>query len=237
MDGNAVYAPSLATVDGDELARRLTALARAGQMDSKEWQDVQDELARRRVEQARRTPTPHGESLRSQILTLLAKAPGSTPSQVAKTLNRNTTVVSRVLTHLLEAELVAFDPNSNDGRIRHYRLSSPDTVSEEGEVEPPSAAEEDRQYLGLVIDAAVNARRRTNDLNYAADRLGRALEHATNVEAHDLALEARRELLATLRQAERYSELQPHLDALAEIASGKACVDPSLIAPATACLD
>jgi tetratricopeptide (TPR) repeat protein len=237
MDGNTAYAPSLGTVDGDELARRLTALARAGRMDSRDWQAVQDELARRRVEQARRTPAPSGESLRSQILAFLAKAPGSTPSQVAATLNRSTTVVSRVLTNLLEAELVIFESDPDDGRIRHYRLCASDAVSEEGEVKPPSATEEERQYLSLVIAAAVRARRRKNDLGYAADRLERALEQATEVEANDLALVARRELVTTLRQAGRDPEAQPHLDALAEIAAGKAGVEPDLVAPATACLD
>jgi tetratricopeptide (TPR) repeat protein len=237
MDGNTAYAPALSTVDGDELARRLTELARAGQMGSKDWEGVQDELARRRVEQAQRTPAPPGESLRSQILTLLAKAPGSTPSEVATELNRSTTVVSRVLTTLLEADLVVFESDPNDGRIRHYRLSMPDTVSEEGEVKPPSAAEEERQYLGLVIAAAVRARRRKNDLDYAADRLERALKQATKIAANDLALVARRELVTTLRQAGKAPEAQLHLDALAEIAAGKADVEPELVAPATACLD
>jgi tetratricopeptide (TPR) repeat protein len=234
MDGNTAYVPSLAT---DELARRLTELARAGQMNSTDWQAVQDELARRRVEQARRTAAPSGKSLRSQILTLLAEAKESTPSEVATTLNRSTTVVSRVLTTLLESELVAFESDPNDGRIRHYRLSTSDAVSEEGEVKPPSAAEEERQYLRLVIAAAVSARRSTNDLGYAVDRLERALEQATEVEANDLALIARRELVTTLRQAGRDAEVQPHLDALAEIAAGKVGVEADLVAPATACLD
>src|SRR5467141_24560 len=118
MDANTAYA--LYTVGGDELAHRVTELARAGQMDSKEWHAVQDELARRRVEQARRSLPQPGESLRSQILTLLAKTPGSTPSEVAKGLNRSTTVVSRVLTTLLEAGVVAFESDPDDGRIRHY---------------------------------------------------------------------------------------------------------------------
>ncbi|GLV12024.1 hypothetical protein MyChFU_53440 [Mycobacterium intracellulare subsp. chimaera] len=237
MDGNTTYAPSLGTVDSDELARRLTALARAGRMDSNDWQEVQDELARRRVEQERRMPIPLGESLRSQILNLLAQTPDSTPSQVAQTLNRSTTVVSRVLTTLLEAELVAFESDPNDGRIRHYRLRSRDTVSEEGEVKPPAAVEEERQYLGLVIAAAVSARRGMNDLDYAIDRLERALELATEVQANDLALVARRELVTTLRQAGRDPEAQAHLDALAEIAAGKGGIEPELVAPATACLD
>jgi len=237
MDGNTAYAPSLATVDGDDLARRLTALARAGRMDSKDWHEVQDELARRRVEQARRTAASSGESLRSQILTLLAEAPDSTPSEVAMKLNRSATVVSRVLTALLESELVVFESDPGDGRIRHYRVSASEAVSEEGEVKPPSATEEERQYLSLVIDAAVRARRSTNDLGYAADRLERALEQATEVEANDLALVARRELITTLRQAGRDPEARPHLDALAQIAAGRAGVEPDLVAPATACLD
>lgn len=237
MKETASDSGSLDTVDGDELARRLTALARAGQIDSRDWDAVQQELARRRVEQARRTPIPSSESLRSQILAFLAKAPASTPSQVASTLNRSTTVVSRVLSTLLEAGLVVFDTNPGDKRIRHYRLSRPDTVSDKGFVEPPSATEEERQYLGLVIAAAVRARRRANDLSYAADRLGRALEQATQAKANDLALVARRELVITLRQAGRFDEVERHLRAFDEIAAGEVSIEPHLVAPATACLD
>jgi len=237
MDSNSADATSLRTVDGDELARRLTALAQAGQMDGQDWHEVQDELARRRVEQVRQTPLPSGESLRSQILKLLTTAPDSTPSQLAKALDRRTTVVSRVLTSMLEAEQVAFKSDFNDGRIRHYCLSSPVTVSEDGEVAPLSAAEEERQYLGLVIDAAVNARRRRNDLDYAADRLTRVLEQATNLYAYDLALIARAELAATLRQAGKLPELDTQLRVLAEIAAGKADFNPDLVAPAAACLN
>jgi tetratricopeptide (TPR) repeat protein len=206
-------------------------------MGSKEWNAVQKELARRRVEEVRGTPAPASESLRSQILALLAKAPNSTPSQIAETLNRSTTVVSRVLSNLLEARLVTYGTNCDDGRIRHYRLTTRDILSDEGEVEPPSPTEEERQYLGLVIDAAVRARRRENDLSYAADRLGRVLEQATKAKANDLALVARGELATTLSQAGRFDEVQVHLAALGDIAAGKANVEPRLVAPATGCLD
>jgi tetratricopeptide (TPR) repeat protein len=228
---------SFATIEGDELARRLTELARAGQMDGEEWNAVQEELARRRVEQARSAPPPPTESLRSQIVTLLAKTPRSTPSQVAESLSRNSTVVSRVLSGLLEAGLVTYETNADDGRIRHYRLTAADLVSDDGDVRPPSPTEEERQYLGLVIDGAVRARRSKNDLVYAADRLGRVLEQATQANADDLALRARSELVTTLRQAERSEELERHLGALGEITAGNANVQPHLVAVANGCLD
>ena len=237
MDSNSADAASLGSIDGDELARRVIELAQAGQMNTQEWDDVQDELARRRVDQARQTPLPTGESLRSQILKVLATTPDITPSELANTLDRSTTVVSRVLTSMLEAGQVTFKPDSNDGRIRHYCLFSPVSAADVSEIGPPSAAEEERQYLGLVIDAAVQARRRNNDLGYAADRLTRALEQAVNVDAYDLALIARTELASTLRQAAKLPEVDTQLRALAEIAAGRGDVTPDLVAPATACLN
>jgi tetratricopeptide (TPR) repeat protein len=180
-------------------------------------------------------PTPPAASLRGEILALLAQSPDSTPSQLAKTLERSTTVVSRVLTTLLDAGLVAFEKDSNDGRIRLYRLTTPEASNEQMEA---SASEELRQYLGLVIAAAVRARRRKNDLRYAADRLRRVLKKATAAGIDDLALIARRELLTTLRQAGDFDdEVQTHLDALREIAVGNERIAPHLVAPATACLD
>jgi tetratricopeptide (TPR) repeat protein len=237
VEGTASYPASLDRVAGDQLARRVTALARAGQIDGDEWNAVQTELARRRVVEVRSTPIPPSESVRSQILALLAKEPGRTPSQAAATLNRSTTVVSRVLSNLLEAGLVVYDTNAGDGRIRHYRLTNPDTVSAEGDAEPPSATEEERQYLGLVIDAAVHARRKENDLSYAADRLERVLEQATNAKADDLALVARGELVTTLRLAGRFDDVQTQLTAFGEIATGQTNVEPYLVAPAIGCLD
>jgi tetratricopeptide (TPR) repeat protein len=227
---------SLRAVPGDELARRLTTLARAGEMDSKDWHAVQDELARRRVAATRR-PVPPTESLRTQILTHLAKAPGAPSSQIAKALDRSTTVVSRVLSTLLEAGLVTYETTADDGRVRQYHLTTPDTVTADGTVKPPSDVEEERQYLGLVIAAAVRARRRANDLDYAADRLGRVLEQATTAGADDLALLARRELVTTLRQARRFDDVDQHLAAFREIAAGNTNIEPHLVAPATAYLD
>lgn len=235
MAGTTADDAPLDEVDGDALARRLTALARAGHVDSPQWDAVQSELARRRVEHARRTPAPASESLRTQLLALLATAPGSAPSQLADTLARSTTVVSRVLTTLLAAGLVEFTTDPDDKRVRHYSLTS--AVPTDGDVAPPSATEEERHYLGLVVAAAVRARRRKNDLAYAVDRLQRVLTQASESKSDGVALLARRELMATLRQAGRVDEIPPHLAALERIAAGDILFEPHLVAPATGCLD
>lgn len=227
----------LSDIASDELARRLTALARAGGIDSDEWEAIQSELARRRLDTVRHISIPKTESLRSQIIRHLAKEPNSTPSQIAGTLDRSTTVVSRVLANLLQAQLVTFEPNPDDGRIRHYRLTSQAKALDGDNVVSPSVVEEQRQYLGLVIAAAVRARRRDNDHAYAVDRLAGVLEQATAAKLNDLALIARRELMTTLRQGDCVDNVVPHLEALSRIATGKAPVEPELVAPATACLD
>ncbi|WP_237572877.1 MarR family transcriptional regulator [Mycolicibacterium lacusdiani] len=176
--------------------------------------------------------------MRSQIIRYLEKKPNSTPSQIAATLDRSTTVVSRILANLLQAQLVTFEQNPDDGRVRNYRLASVEKVFNGGEVASPSEVEEQRQYLGLVIAAAVRARRRGNDQAYAIDRLSRVLEQASAAEFNDLALVARRELVTTLRQhGDGVNDILPHLEALSRIATGKTPVEPDLVAPATACLD
>lgn len=237
MEGIGAGEFILDEVEGEELARRLTTLARTGEMDGPEWHALQAELTRRRVQAARQAPAPPGESLRSRVLVFLAEAPGSTPSQISGQLRRSTTVISRVLTILLDEGLVTFTSDPDDGRFRHYRLTDAGSVPSDDVVVPPSAAEEERQYLGLVIAAAVRARRRKNHLQYAIDRLERVLTQATKANANDLALVARRELATTLRQAGRLKDLNTHLEAFAAIAAGTDHVEPHLVAPAAACLD
>ena len=229
---------SLDAISFDELAQRLTALAGAGEVDTEQWITIQEELARRRVAVAQQASVPRIESLRSQIINFLSTRPNSTPSQIAEALDRSTTVVSRVLANLLQAHLVIFEPSVDDGRLRLYRLAEHHTPSDDGKVVPPSAAEEERQYLGLVIDSAVRARRRNNDLGYAADRFSRVLQQASASNIDDLALIARCELVTTLRQqGGKTEEMRPHLAALGEMATGKTAVAAHLVAPAAACLD
>ncbi|MGB3355485.1 MAG: MarR family transcriptional regulator [Mycobacterium sp.] len=237
VDGIASDGSNIRALEGDELARRLSELADAGDVSGDEWLLIQAELARRRVETARSAPPPPGASLRSQILNFLNEAPGSTPTQISAALDRSTTVVSRVLTILFDAKLVTFTPNEDDGRVRHYHLAAADTVSADGEIASPSQVEEERQYLGLVIAAAVKARRGKNHLRYSIDRLERVLQQATASNAHDLALVARRELATTLRQDGQLDAVKAHVDVFSEIAVGAVEVERHLIAPATACLD
>jgi hypothetical protein len=59
------------------------------------------------------------------------------------------------------------------------------------------AADKERQYLALVIAAAVRALHLAGDLSYAIDRLQRVSKQATDIGADDMALIAR-ELVTAL---------------------------------------
>lgn len=231
----AELAGELDLLNEEGLALRLTLLAQAGTLDGPEWEAIQIELARRRVEGIP-PPPPPAPSLRSLILAVLTKAPGSTPSDVARSLDRTTTVVSRVLGVLLTDGIVTYEPDPDDGRIRHYKAAVPAAAGAD-EPSAPTASEQQKQHLALVVAAAVEARRQKHDLRYAEDRLTRAMDQATSIGASDLALLSRRELITTLRQAGRADDLQRRLDELSDIERGVVPTEPHLQIAAGAALD
>jgi len=219
----------------DDLALRLTRLAQAGTLDGPEWDAIQAELARRRVEAIAPAPSPR-PSLRALIMSVLTTSPGSTPSEVARSLDRGTSVVSRALGVLLTDGIVGYEADPDDGRIRHYSIAAP-AISSTDELSRPTANEQLMQHVALVVAAAVEARRQKHDLHYAEDRLARALDQASSMGASDLALLSRRELITTLRQAGRVDDVQRHLEELIKIERGDAPTEPHLQIAAGATLD
>lgn len=227
------------------LVALLDTLTRDKQEGSARWSEVQGELARRRVaeeraeqeraEQEGRYDAPL--SLRSLIIAELRKAPGSTPSQLAVALGRSTPVVSRVLAGLLENQVVAFTGTDNDRRVRHYAL-----VEGVSEAESMTKTEVLREHIALGIGAAVEARRKRHELEYARDRLERLLGQATRVGADDLALLARTELITTLRQESQTAPAQEtvrarHLHDTASLLKAGSTFPGHLVTPAIGALE
>lgn len=207
-----------ASVDKGALVRRLTDLARSGNQGGREWDEVQAALAQLRL--ASMTPLePPAPSLRAQILAMLAGGEKLKPTQISKTLGKSTTVVSRVLTNLQHAGIVDFTSDPDDKRARLYALVDPLEV---GDVAPPPKPDEaEAQLIALGIAAAVRARRREHQLEYSNDRLVRLLNQAETAGAHDLALLARRELITSLRQANRMDQVGDHVAVLESMVSGQ----------------
>lgn len=220
-----------------ELVDELATLARAGQKGSARWQEVQQQLTQYRL--AELPPPTAGsrseESIRTRVIAGLREAPGSTPSELAKTLQKQSTVVSRVLASLLEDGYVTYTGTADDRRKRLYFLSEAEQASTA--VTPATDNEAERHHIALAIGGAVEARRRRHDLTYAQDRLTRLLAHATRIDAKDLALLARTELITTLRQesqsaapelAEAY---RGHLEVLANMLTDSTDLPVTLSAP------
>lgn len=238
--------PSQSTSDDNRtaLVAELATLSREGNKGSARWVEVQNELAGLRVDAARsQAGPPARQSVRTRVIKALLDAPGSTPSQLAISLNKTTTVVSRVLAGLLEDGVVEYVGTDDDRRKRHYALTEAAT-GPDGDVAAPTDDEAERQHIALAIGVAVEARRKRHDLEYARDRLERLLNQATEIGAADLALLARTELITTLRQQSRSvpareSARQEHIMALAAMVrpATTSAVPAYLVAPALGCLE
>jgi DNA-binding MarR family transcriptional regulator len=226
----------------EDLIRRLAELGRLGAEGGGEWLALQQTLSTRRLssrdaDEGRAVAEP-AVPLRRQMLEALGAAPDSSPSELARQLDRSTSVVSRVLATLAAAGLVTFDRDVDDGRRRRYRLAPSSEGGEASAVvsDDPTQAEERDEYLALVISAAVEARRRRNDLKYAIERLSAALSEAQSAESFNLALVARRELAITLRQARETDAYKRQMEVLARYKGGDETLPQELMLPAVGTL-
>lgn len=165
------------------------------------------------------------DPLRARVLTRLAAAP-SRPGRLATVLGSALPTVSRCLATLLDGGLVTATQDPGDRRGRLYALTSTgEAVARDlivhGPTPAPSPPDDDddaREYLVDALDLAVADRRTRVALDEVATRIEAVIAEARRRELIDIEVDARREMLTTLRHAQRWEERAPHegaLDALA----------------------
>ena len=201
------------------------------------------ELAKHNL--ARRTETIRGreqqEPLRRRALSHLSTSPSS-PKDLAVALGTAPETISRLLKKLEAEGLVSQRQDEQDGRRRifsltatgdhalndHYAFGDPEPLPE------PIDSSSVLDFLGDVVDLAVSERRHYSKLDDAKRRLDVVVREASRVGAQHVEVRARRELVTTLRQAELWDEMYPHLETLKSIAEARAGYEPGVVLTALA---
>jgi DNA-binding MarR family transcriptional regulator len=192
--------------------------------------------------EAKRARIAATEPVIQRIIAALAAAP-AIPAGLAGELGVAPETVSRKLAELRKEGLVAVQDVSGDARMRQYRLTPEGEVrlSQQrafGSPGPPPAdpsQDERNSFLESATARAVEMRRKTNQLDAAADRLRVVVQHAAKTSAAEIAVEATAELITTLRQRRQGSEVTELLGFLAQIAMGRTPHAPATLAlPANA---
>jgi len=227
-----------------ELARR--AARHAGPGLAKLEAALQAEMAERRIQHeidetagTAERPAPQ----RRRLLRVLSDRT-STPTELAESLGTSTSVVSRLLSELKTEGHVVEVTDPTDRRRRIYGLTDAGATEVsrliafgpiEGAAEPDHSLDESQ--LADALARAVEDRRVRNDLARAATTCERVVAQAAKAGTHDLELRARRELLATYRQARRHIDMVDHIDVLRQIWLGRTDLPKALQTPAQAHLN
>lgn len=208
---------------------------------------VQERLTELRVSAAREEASrpvdgedDGDEPVRRRILSRLTTA-AMTPTQLAKQLHVEKESVSRILAALRREELVVFERDPDDGRRRLYHLTDDGArmlARSERSLGPAVPAVIDQSdelaYLTDALANAVRLRRHLNRLDDASTRLRSIARRADRNNFYMLAVEARKELVTTLRQARDWTAHAHALDELGRYATSTDVQDPSTVLPASA---
>jgi DNA-binding MarR family transcriptional regulator len=179
------------------------------------------------------------EPLQRQVLEALAEQ-GCTPTELAERIAAPKESVARQLSRLAEQGLVGYRPVPGDGRKRHYELTAGGEVqlAEHRAFGAPGAPpeepgeEEVAGFLLAALRAAVALRRKTRKLEEVELRLQRIVAEAGKAGAHAVALEARAELVTTLRQAGHLDRAAEVLADIESISQGQALEAGTAVVPA-----
>jgi len=199
-------------------------------------------MTRRAAEHARRiTSAERTDSLRRRILAELLEEKLTT-GELADLLESPSESISRVIGRLREEGFLETEQDPGDGRLkphcltaageielnRHYAYGRP-------RLDPLEPTHRQRvDFLYSALEAAVQMRRKTNQLEDAATRISVVLREARKLGEGGLVIEAINELATTLRQIPA-SDVEVHalLDELERIGLGESpFTRPSLVMPA-----
>ena len=228
-----------------EIRWRLSQLEQAA---SEEWdalvalqEAIQGVIDRRRlqVERAAISDDEERRPLRRRLMDLLWESEAA-PSELVGRADAETASVSRALATLKKEGLVREHRDHRDGRRRIYGLTALGFRTLERHwahgqrpQAPDPPGRETLPFLWRSLGRAVAARRFENQLSEAERRLRAIVAEAERLRSGDLAVQARRELLTTLRQQEDEQGFAIERAALNEIAGGSvASLGGSCILPA-----
>jgi len=183
------------------------------------------------------------EPLRRRLLIALSKGP-ATSTELSKIVDARPESVSRKLTEMRKAGLLAAEQDLDDRRQSAYSLTPQGrdalgahlAFGKGRTAPPPPGREEKERFMREALADATAMRQEENKLRDAADRFEEIRLRAEDLEAPGIALEALAELAKTQRQARRRKPLAQSLDALQEIALGETR-SGDLILPAIAHLE
>jgi DNA-binding MarR family transcriptional regulator len=179
--------------------------------------------------------------LRRRILQLLSNAP-TTTRDLSTRLEVRAETVSRRVSKLREEDLVESAQVPDDGREWEHELTAAGEVELSRHLaygtkpEPVQPSREAKvEFLRAALDAAVEMRRHSNQLDEAESRLQVVLREARKLGEGELVVEAIAELTITQRQNRREEEVTGLLEELETIASGTSMFSGStLVLPALA---
>lgn len=201
-------------------------------------------MTRRAADHAREIGAKEtAEPLRRRLLEAL-RSEHLTTKELATRLDVPGESISRVVGRLREEELIETGIDPGDGRKRPHFLTPAGEVelsrhSAYGGARRNVVEPSHRQrvtFLYSALDAAVEMRRQTNELEDAGTRISIVLREARGIRDGGLVIEAINELATTLRQIPAGDEeIRPLLDELEEISLGRSpFTKSSLVMPAIA---